>query len=303
MAERDSNSAAASSSPGDSAYTTHVSESDRRPCASATCSESDAPTEHRSETRCNTATLETPKARESFHDDCSQRATPRFERIAHASSTTRKKPPRPNDVPPALTAVRPGRDSGPGGGAGHQDAEGGRRIQRGEIEDDEGRGQIKAGRGGAVEQATRSPCTRRRSSSATSRPSSRRSCCSVRNERAASTVGVRRASTTTGTVGTGVARVASARATPSAARSRAPGTGRGRHWPVRRGVPSSGARWHRARPHRRHQDRGRAGSAGWHRPVAEPRDEHPASADRRTRPWGRRPRPGDRTRPGARGMT
>src|SRR5580704_14210278 len=74
---------------------TRVSESARSPWASATCSESDAPTERRSETRCNTAMFDTPKARDSFHEDCSQRATPRFERMAHASSTTRKKRPGP----------------------------------------------------------------------------------------------------------------------------------------------------------------------------------------------------------------
>src|SRR5271155_4409057 len=69
---------------------TRVSESASSPCASATCSESDAPTECRSETRCTTATLETPKVRDSFHDDWSHRATPRLDRMAQASSTTKK---------------------------------------------------------------------------------------------------------------------------------------------------------------------------------------------------------------------
>src|SRR5450755_3246065 len=69
---------------------TRVSESARSPWASATCSESEAPTERRSDTRCSTATLDTPKARESFHDDWSHRATPRFDKMAQASSTTRK---------------------------------------------------------------------------------------------------------------------------------------------------------------------------------------------------------------------
>ena len=32
--------------------------------------------------------LATPSARDSFHEDCSHRATPKLPRMAHASSTT-----------------------------------------------------------------------------------------------------------------------------------------------------------------------------------------------------------------------
>ena len=73
------------------------------------------------------------QARESFHDDCSQRATPRFDRMAHASSTTRKKRPRPEGVAPPPARGRPGqRRLQPGRGAGHQDAERGRASRRAE---------------------------------------------------------------------------------------------------------------------------------------------------------------------------
>ena len=74
--------------PGTGRRSTRVSESASSPLANATCSESEAPTECRSDTRCSTATLETPKARDSFHDDWSHRATPRLDSRAQASSMT-----------------------------------------------------------------------------------------------------------------------------------------------------------------------------------------------------------------------
>ena len=220
VADNESNSAAASSSPGDCAYTTRVSESDRSPCASATCSESDAPTERRSETRCNTATFETPKARESFQDDCSQRATPKFERIAQASSTTRKKRPRSGWTPFAETAVRASAACNQAVAHAIRTPRAADEYSADKSRTTSGEERSKPGVVGPSNIPRRSPCTSRRNSNATSRPSSRRSRRSVRNERAASAVGVSRASTTTGTVGTATDRVDSARAAPSAARSR-----------------------------------------------------------------------------------
>ena len=95
---------------------TRVSESPSNPSARRCCSEPSAPAARKSEKRWSTATLATPKARDSLKHACNQWAMARLDRMAHASSTTTRR------WPPSLAGQH---RLQPCGGAGHQDPEGG----------------------------------------------------------------------------------------------------------------------------------------------------------------------------------
>ena len=108
-----------------------------QPAASPTCSDPTAPVVSRSDNRWSTATLATPRARASFHDDWSQRATPKIRedrpRLVHDDYDA---------VDPVPGTWRPGHVGDgtqsrlqPRRGAGHQDPQRGGVVHRRQVED------------------------------------------------------------------------------------------------------------------------------------------------------------------------
>ena len=217
---------------------TRVSESRSSPSASPTCSEPAAPTELRSESRCSTATLATPWARDSFQDACSHRATPRLARIAQASSTTTSNGrlrirPRRRARAACSQAVAQAMSTPRAASVEGREVEDDQRARTGRARWSSARRTCPAGRRGPAGAArARRP--------ARPRAASRGRCGSRRPPRPS---GSSSAATTRGRVGTGAAPsgpTPSARST--AARSRGRRAGRGRRWPARPAARAAGAR-------------------------------------------------------------